>query len=295
MTLLQQHAEQLDQSAIAPAIRRERGYWSVNDPNEWARRDGGMAEYQRRLPGLAIPVYRLGRPKPYTMLLRPDAPRIEKRDDGKERAVKYEWPASLPLCIDILPRYRDSLRDGAIPLWFTEGAKKADALASLDKSIIPASLNGVWCWRHKTADGQSVPLADFDDLVLKGRDVVLAFDSDAAVNEHVQQALDAFAAFLLSRGARVGLLRLPHGAEKMGVDDAIAAGCTSEQLTEAIEWRDDLDPRPRIAVRDLDIPHIVAPAWDALFEANMPRSSSAVTACSTNSHAMTTVRRSSRK
>lgn len=269
MTLLPQHTNQLDASAISAAIRRERGYWSAADPAEWARRDGDMADYQCRLPGLAYPVYRLGTAKPYTMMLRPDEPRVEKRDGGKERPVKYEWPAGKALCIDILPRYRDSLRDPAIPIWFTEGAKKADALSSLGKSIIPASLNGVWCWRHKTADADSVPLADFDDLALKGREAVLAFDSDQAVNENVRQALDAFAAFLSERGALVSILKLPHGEQKLGVDDAIAAGWTFEQLTEAIEPYAH-DPRPRIKVRDLDIPEIVAPAWDALIATNEP-------------------------
>jgi P4 family phage/plasmid primase-like protien len=232
------HAAQLEASAIADTIRRERGYWSATDPAEWARRDGDMADYQRRLPGLAYPVYRLGRAKPYTLILRPDDPRTEQRN-GKPRTVKYEWPAGLPLCIDILPRYRDSLRDTAIPLWFTEGAKKADALASLGQSLIPASLNGVWCWRHKTADGTSVPLPDFDDLALKGRDVVLAFDSDQAENENVQRALAAFTKFLVKRGARVGNLKLPHSDHKLGVDDAIAQGWTYAQLLDAIAWADN--------------------------------------------------------
>jgi hypothetical protein len=242
MTLLQHHSDQLDQSAIPADIRRDRGYWSATSLDDWARRDGDMADYQRRLPGLGIPVYRLGRTKPYTMLLRPDEPRVEQRDNGKVRTVKYEWPAGLPLCIDILPRYRDSLRDSSIPIWFTEGAKKADSLAGLGQSIIPASLNGVWCWKHKTADGQSVPLSDFDELTLKGRQVVLAFDSDQAINKHVQQALHEFATFLASRGATVGLLKMPHGESKLGVDDAIAAGWTFEQLSEAIEWRRPAEP-----------------------------------------------------
>jgi putative DNA primase/helicase len=235
MTLLQNHTQQLDQSAIPSAIRRERGYWSATTLDEWAQRDGDMADYQRRIPGLAIPVYRLGNAKPYTLILRPDDPRVAPRD-GKPRTIKYEWPAEKPLCIDLLPRYRDSLKDISIPIWFTEGAKKADAIAGLGQSIIPASLNGVWCWRNKNADGASIPLADFDDIALKGRRIVLAFDSDQAVNENVQKALKQFSAFLRKRGAIVGNLKLPHGDAKLGIDDAIAAGWTVEQLNAAIEW-----------------------------------------------------------
>jgi DNA-binding MarR family transcriptional regulator len=255
MSLLPQHTEQLDKSAIADGIRRERGYWSATDLAEWARRDGDMAKYQRRLPGLAYPVYRLGRSKPYTMMLRPDSPRTEKRD-GKIRTIKYEWPSGLPLCIDILPRYRDSLHDSTIPIWFTEGSKKADSLAGLGQSIIPAALNGVWCWKSKTADGDSRPLADFDELALKGRQVVLAFDSDQAVNANVQKALKEFATFLTSRGAIVGNLKLPHGHHKLGVDDAIAGGWTFEQLSAAIEWLTLPSRTPRLmhASRLCDIP-----------------------------------------
>jgi len=238
-TLLPQHTEQLERSAIPAAIRRERGYWSATTLEEWQRRDGDMAEYQRRIPGLAIPVYRLGAAKPYTLILRPDDPRIPEK-----KPIKYEWPAGKPLCIDILPRYHDSLKDTDIPIWFTEGAKKADAITGLGQSIIPASLNGVWCWRNPNADGKSIPLADFDQLALKGRRVVLAFDSDQAVNENVQKALKQFGTFLRKRGAIVGNLKLPHGDTKLGIDDAIAAGWTFEQLDAAITWGDAASADP---------------------------------------------------
>ena len=40
--LTHSHAEQLDQSAIPAAIRRERGYWSATTVDELVRRDGDM-------------------------------------------------------------------------------------------------------------------------------------------------------------------------------------------------------------------------------------------------------------
>lgn len=227
------HQHHIASSAIAPEIVAERGYWSALDRDEWQRRDGDMAEYQVRLPGIGIPVYQLG--TPYTIILRPDRPRTVDKD-GKTKTMKYEWPAGKPLCLDVLPRYRNALKDAQRPLVFTEGAKKADALASVDRVIVPISVNGVWGWCKKDADGTRRLLPDFNHLALKGRTVLLAFDSDYLVNDNVRMALDAFADALIVRGAKVGRFILPHGTTKLGVDDAIAQGWTFAQLVDTIEW-----------------------------------------------------------
>jgi hypothetical protein len=230
MALHTRHINQLRASAISDDIMRERGYWTAEDRNEWAQRDGHMADFQVKLPGLAIPTYRLG--QSYTLVLRPDEPRTQQRD-GKTRTIKYEWPNGLPLCFDMLPRYRDSLKDTSIDIWLTEGSKKADALASLGKSIVPISINGVWGWRSKNADGESKPIADFDDIAWKGRRVVLAFDSDYATNEQVQKALSALADELHQRGADVYFAAWPE--QYKGVDDAIAAGITYDVIDASIK------------------------------------------------------------
>jgi DNA-binding MarR family transcriptional regulator len=227
MTLNERHKAQLQASAISERVIGERGYWTADDRSEWARRDGQMADYQVSLPGLGIPIYRLG--EPYTMVLRPDRPRTKTKEDGKESTMKYEWPAGMPLCFDILPRHKNSLNDTNIDIAFTEGTKKADALDSLGKSIIPVSLNGVWGWRTKNADGISKPIADFDRIAWKGRRVWLCFDSDYATNKNVQYALKALTEELCKRGAVVYILTWP--TEHKGVDDAIAAGWTWDDLT----------------------------------------------------------------
>jgi len=56
---------------------------------------------------------------------------------------------------------------------------------------------------------------------MSGREIFLAFDSDAATNPKVQQAEQAFAAYARNRGAIVYVLRLPSGrdGEKVGLDD----------------------------------------------------------------------------
>ncbi len=217
---------------------KERGYYTLYDAGDLAH----MAESQRRVPGIGIPIYRLGEVEPYTTMIRPDDPRTEIKPDGRVKAVKYEWPARLPLCLDMLPRFRDALTDISQPLWFTEGAKKSDALASQEQAIVPISVNGVWGWMEKDgkdADGNRYLLPDFRPIPLRGRDVVLAFDSDYAVNSHVRQALDEFARVLEARGARVGILQLPHlDDQKLGVDDALTDGWTFADLEQAVQWRD---------------------------------------------------------
>lgn len=140
------HRAHLDASAISDAIKKERGYWTVLDRAAWATCNVQMASSQIHLPGIGIPIYRLG--ERYTTLLRPDRPREEKQGT-KKKLIKYEWPANLPLCIDVLPRYKSALRNPDSQLWFTEGAKKADALASLPTNILPANINGVWGWCTK--------------------------------------------------------------------------------------------------------------------------------------------------
>jgi hypothetical protein len=76
-----------------------------------------------------------------------------------------------------------ALRNPHIPLWFTEGAKKADALASAyGDAIIPININGVWGFRGTNSAGGKVALPDIDEIAWNGRAVVLAFDSDVARN-----------------------------------------------------------------------------------------------------------------
>ncbi len=247
MTLQPHHRDHLATSAIRDEILAERAYHSISSRGDLAH----MAPSQRLTPAIGIPVYRLG--ECYTVITRPDAPRTEVKDE-KVKTIKYEWPAGVPLVLDVLPRYRDALKVTTRPLWFTEGAKKADALASVNPHIVPISINGVWGWMDgKDADGNRCLLPDFKDVALRGRRVVLGFDSDYQVNEHVRMALEEFAKALEARGAIVGILQLPHGDKKLGVDDALADGWTFDELTQAVHWRDGAaDGMPLLASSEVE-------------------------------------------
>ncbi len=222
-------------SGISPEIIAERGYVTVTSATQLAH----MARSQRRVPGIGIPVYRLG--ELYTTMLRPDEPRRETNDDGKEKILKYEWPAQTGLVLDMLPRYRAALQDIAVPICITEGIKKTDAAASQawGANAVWISINGVWGWMDgKDADGNRYLHADYRQIPLRGRRVILIPDSDYEVNPQVQMAFDEHAKVLTARGAEVGIVRFPHGDKKMGLDDAIVDGWAWAEILQATHWCD---------------------------------------------------------
>ena len=220
-------------AALSTEIIAERGYQLFDDVEALNRAYPGLAWNQRK-PGMAMTGYRLG--VPYITIVRPDAPRTS---EGK--VVKYEHPARVSCYLDVLPRFADDLDNLSIPLWFTEGIKKADALASLGHPVVPVSLNGVWGWSY---DGELLP--DFDQIALDSRPVVIAFDSDADTNEHVKLARVRFAQQLTARGALVSYTNIPATAsgEKQGLDDALAAGMTFTAICATITRYTPPPPKP---------------------------------------------------
>ena len=222
-SLFPQHARLLADSAISVEVAKARGYVSVDTKS---RLDSiGIAKAGRNVPGLLIPIHGVdGTVRTYQY--RPDTPRLSQ--DGKP--IKYETPVRSRLCIDVPPPIRHQLGDPSVPLWITEGARKADAAVSAGLACI--ALLGVWGWRGKNGRGGKAALPCWDSIALNGRDVYIAFDSDVMTKKAVQHALDRLAAFLRSRDARVHLVYLPggEGGAKVGLDDFFAAGGTVEQL-----------------------------------------------------------------
>lgn len=228
LSLTAGHREQLAASALTDEIIRDRGYVSALGPVPIKEREPrfGKTQVPAKTGGLLFPVYRLGNPEPYAWVLRPDKPRSSS-SNGKP--VKYEWPKDVAAIMDVLPRYQEALRDTSKPVWFTEGAKKADALAAaFGDQIVPVNLNGVYGWRTRTdaLHKATATLSDLEEVPWQGRTVVLAFDSDVKFNRNVRDALARFGRVLASKGAEVLMLALPQekGGEKLGVDDYLAQG-----------------------------------------------------------------------
>jgi hypothetical protein len=214
-SIFPQHARLLEQSAISPEVARARGYVSVDTKK---RLEGlGLEGYQRRVPGLLIPLYRADG-SVWGYQFRPDNPRATKAGS----VIKYETPKGQRNGIDIPPALKETIGDPTVPLLVTEGSRKADAAVTAGLACV--SLSGVWSWRGRNARGGKLAVADWHDIALNGRRVVITFDSDVTSKRTVHQALAELAGYLISKGASVQYLHLPgEGDGKTGLDDYIAA------------------------------------------------------------------------
>lgn len=240
----------LVESGIAQEIVDARGYRSVDDPMELFAL--GFADYQC-LPGLLIPEWTTaGVQRGYK--LRPDNPRINE----KGKPIKYESPAGSRLQLDCPPTMTHLLRDASVPLYFTEGSKKADAAAS--HGILCVSLSGVYGFLR-----DRLVLDDLDDLALNGRDAFVVYDSDVVTNPHVADALNRLCSALARRGARVWVVWLPAERDaKVGLDDYLASGGIAAGLGSLARPWDDREVQQEsemIARYGQELPP--APAWPA--------------------------------
>ena len=235
MSLLSHHEELLKASAISEEVATARGYWSASKPGDLNGRFSGA---QKR-SGLVIPVLDVYGNEAFCQL-RPDDPRER---DGKP--LKYETPAKVRMVLDVPPATRPHLGNPNVTLWITEGIRKADSLVSAGLKAI--ALLGVWNWRGTNENGGKTALADWHEIALNGRKVVLAFDSDAFQNPDVHHAVGEFGRWLQHRGVEPAFIYLPSDGEKVGVDDYLAAGHTKDELVALIEtkWR----PLPSSAAR----------------------------------------------
>ena len=106
------------------------------------------------------------------MLYRPDTPQVGSEGERQ----KYLYPAEQSMRLDVHPRCAPLLQDPAIPLWVTEGVKKADALVS--HALCAVTLLGVDGWRGTNDKGGKMALPEWYDIAMRGRDIRLVFDSD---------------------------------------------------------------------------------------------------------------------
>jgi hypothetical protein len=196
LPLAPNHVADLTNSAITPAVAKERGYESVTTIR--GVKQYGFAGSQCLVPGLLVPTYTFTNERDGYQF-KPDQPRVR---DGK--TVKYEHPAKSACGLDIPPRALRWVLDRSQPLYFTEGVKKGDAGASHELAIVDFA--GVWNWRTEEA------LRALREIPLKGRTCYLAWDSDWVRKPDVKRALQAFAASLRSHHhvAEVYALCLPE-------------------------------------------------------------------------------------
>ncbi len=216
--LSQEHIDLLHSSAIADAVILARGYRTITTVP--ALQIHGFRNNQLLMPSLLIPLYGIDG-KVVGHQLRPDKPRSI---NGK--VVKYEVPKGSKLVIDVPPTVQAAVLNGTVPLYITEGTRKADAAAT--KGLACVSISGVWGWKKQEAFWKALPLA--------GRRVIIAFDSDIRTNAGVQRAAEQLSDLLRQLGAQPHFVLLAPGPkdEKVGLDDYFASGKTVADL-EALE------------------------------------------------------------
>jgi hypothetical protein len=212
------------ESAIAPDVIAERGAFTATQRKQLRKLH--FSETQAKLvPALVLPVRDVfGRVALHQA--RPDDP----RRDANGKPIKYETPARARMAIDVPQRVRAVLADPSQPLVVTEGIRKDDAAVSVGLNAI--ALLGVWNWRGRNEHGGLTALADWHEIALNERRVLLAFDSDAMAKREVHDALKALIAFLRRCDADPWVIYLPslNGGAKTGLDDYLAAGHSANEL-----------------------------------------------------------------
>jgi hypothetical protein len=244
MALFPQHAQMLAESGITPEHARARRYVSVDTKVRLEQL--GITPSGRNVPGLLVPSLRLDG-SVWGYQYRPDHPR-----QLRGRPVKYETPSKQRNGLDVPPGVGPMLGDPAVPLWVTEGCKKADAAALAGLACV--ALPGVWSWRGTNGNGGKTAIADWHDVALNGRRVILAFDSDVTRKREVRAALAALAGYLVSKGASVEYLHLPDDDPgKTGMDDFLAAGHDAGDLLALVRPEPPaLTEEPRIEVSEVE-------------------------------------------
>lgn len=216
----------LEASAIAPEVAVARGYTTVY--TRAALEKLGFGPSQRNVPALVIPIYdAFTNGRPLLHQARPHEPRREPRT-GK--VIKYETPRGASMMVDVPRPIRSRLGDPKIPLFITEGVRKADAAVSVGLCCV--ALLGVWNWRGRNDDGGLTALPDWEAIAFNDRDVSIVFDSDVMTKATVYVALVRLKAFLERKGATVKAIYLPSGpgGTKCGLDDFLASGKTVDDL-----------------------------------------------------------------
>jgi P4 family phage/plasmid primase-like protien len=223
-----QHAAELNSSRIDSEVIQSRGYQTLDTDSRDKLRDLGCPQWAIRsddaFPGLFVPLYRVTG-EYIGFQFKPAAPQVRP---GSDKPAKYASPKGLSSRLDVHPACSDRVKDVSKPLWITEGVKKGDSLASRGLAVI--TLTGVWNWRN-----QAGALGDWEDVPIKGRTVIVCFDSDAPTNPQVRNAMMRLVGWLRSKGAeKVKYLPVPEKVGDIpvkGVDDYLAAGGTLENLS----------------------------------------------------------------
>jgi putative DNA primase/helicase len=117
--------------------------------------------------------------------------------------------------------------------------KKADACASVGLACV--ALSGVWNWKQSipgttTGRGSRV-LPELENIPMRGRQVVIAFDSDFAAKDQVRKAAERLGNYLsdvMHADVLYAVLPDAPNGDKQGLDDYFVNGGTTDDLAQRI-------------------------------------------------------------
>jgi DNA-binding Lrp family transcriptional regulator len=209
------------ESAIPLDVILDRGYREARSADDLVGGGFAPAVAKRNVGALVIPWHSAdGRTVVHQIKVR----------QPKRGAPKYLLPEGVPPVVHCRPSTRGLLDDPSVPLWITEGAKQTDAFPGLIVGLV-----GVWNFAVANTRSRTL-LLDFDHIALKGRQVVVCYDSDVMVKNPVQMALSRLVDRLTEAGADVEVVYLPDpDGRGVGLDDYMAAGGTLTELEQMPE------------------------------------------------------------
>jgi putative DNA primase/helicase len=119
----------------------------------------------------------------------------------KKKQIKYLQPRKSGVRLYIPPAI-DKLSDVSVPLYITEGEKKA--LAACQKGLCCVGLGGIWNWRN--SEGL---IPDLANIPVQGRKILIVPDSDVNYKSQVLAAVTELYTELCKRQADVEVIQLP--------------------------------------------------------------------------------------
>lgn len=190
------HKIQMEESDISLLVANKCGVYSeVNAGKIEKILRRPLNNVEKNQEYLVFPYFSMqDRNKIVTYSVRPDKP-----TDPKNKYYKVRGDRNYLYVPKILTK--EDFQDVSKPIFITEGEKKAICGAS--HGYIVVSVGGVWSWKTKNKDGDSITLPEFSQINFKNRKTYIVFDSDWLENWNIYQSVIQLSRFLKTLGAEV--------------------------------------------------------------------------------------------
>lgn len=135
-------------------------------------------------------------------------------DTIREAGIRSVPPRDINEIFGYETHVKSALNDLSIPLYITEGEKKA--LKACQEGLYCVAISGLWNWKVKDKDEL---ISDFDLIALGGRTAYIVPDNDWLLpdrygkSKNLRQAVYGLAYKLINRGSRVSWVELSGGAQ----------------------------------------------------------------------------------